>query len=149
MYEIYTITNSDTLSKIANKFNTTIEDLRNINGLYEDYLIEPNKELIVPKLTNNNYDYYTVKKGDNIYQIAESHNIDHELLLKMNGLDKEDYIYPNQTILLPKNKFKTYLTQEGDTIKELINNTNTDIEQLLRDNNIYLAPEQIIIFKEK
>ncbi len=150
MYEIYTPKNTDTLSIVADKFNTTEEELRNINGLDNNYLITPDKELIVPKITNNNYDYYTVKKGDNIYQIAQNNNMDYELLLKMNGLDKDDYIYPNQTILLPKKNYLTYLTKEGDTIEDIISNTNTDLEQLLRiGNKIYLAKEQIIIFEEK
>ena len=150
MYEIYTPKNTDTLSIVADKFNTTEEELRNINGLDNNYLITPNKELIVPKITNNNYDYYTVKKGDNIYQIAQNNNMDYELLLKMNGLDKDDYIYPNQTILLPKKNYLTYLTKEGDTIEDIISKTNTDLEQLLRiGNKIYLAKEQIIIFEEK
>ena len=148
--EIYTPKNTDTLSIVADKFNTTEEELRNINGLDNNYLITPDKELIVPKITNNNYDYYTVKKGDNIYQIAQNNNMDYELLLKMNGLDKDDYIYPNQTILLPKKNYLTYLTKEGDTIKDIISKTNTDLEQLLRiGNKIYLAKEQIIIFEEK
>lgn len=150
MYEIYTPKNTDTLSIVADKFNTTEEELRNINGLDNNYLITPDKELIVPKITNNNYDYYTVKKGDNIYQIAQNNNMDYELLLKMNGLDKDDYIYPNQTILLPKKNYLTYLTKEGDTIDDIISKTNTDLEQLLRiGNKIYLAKEQIIIFEEK
>lgn len=150
MYEIYTPKNTDTLSIVADKFNTTEEELRNINGLDNNYLITPDKELIVPKITNNNYDYYTVKKGDNIYQIAQNNNMDYELLLKMNGLDKDDYIYPNQTILLPKKNYLTYLTKEGDTIEDIISKTNTDLEQLLRiGNKIYLAKEQIIIFEEK
>lgn len=150
MYEIYTPKNTDTLSIVADKFNTTEEELRNINGLDNNYLITPDKELIVPKITNNNYDYYTVKKGDNIYQIAQNNNMDYELLLKMNGLDKDDYIYPNQTILLPKKNYLTYLTKEGETIEDIISKTNTDLEQLLRiGNKIYLAKEQIIIFEEK
>ena len=150
MYEIYAPKNTDTLATVANKFNTTEEELRQINGLEESYLIEQNKELIVPKIKNNNYDYYTVKKEDSIYQIAKNNDIDYELLLKINGLDKDDYIYPNQTILLPKKDYITYLTKEGDTIEDIMNNTNTALEQLLKyNNNIYLVPEQIIIFKEK
>ena len=85
-----------------------------------------------------------------MYQIAKTYNIDYELLLKLNGLDKDDYIYPNQTILIPKSGLTVYLTKEGDTISDILENLNASTEELFAENkNIYLAPEQIIIFKEK
>lgn len=150
MYEIYTVSNNDTLSTIAEKYGTTVDTLIQINGLSKDYIPIAQSEIIVPVETNQPYKYYTVKKGDNIYQIAKKHSIDYELLLKLNGLDKDDYIYPNQTLLLPKTGLTVYLTKEGDTISEVVENLNTNIDDLLKENkNIYLAPEQIIIFKEK
>ena len=72
------------------------------------------------------------------------------MLLKLNGLDKDDYIYPNQTITLPQSGLDVYLTKQGDTLKSIEENLNTSTDELLNNNkNIYLAPEQIIIFKEK
>ena len=149
MYEIYKIEDTDTLPIIANKTNTTIEELKKINDLDDNYQVIPNNLIIVPKVKNNNYNYYTVKKGDSIYKIANDNNIDYELLLKINGLDKDDYIYPNQTILIPNKDLNLYLTKEGDTINNIMDNLETNIDNLLRNNDIYIAPEQIIIFKEK
>lgn len=150
MYEIYTVSETDTLSSIAQKYGTTEEELNKINGFSSNYKLKPQSEIIVPTETNKTYKYYTVKKGDNVYQIAKTHNIDYDLLLKLNGLDKDDYIYPNQTLLLPKTGLTVYLTKQGDTINDILENLNTNIEELLKENKrIYLAPEQIIIFKEK
>lgn len=150
MYEIYTVSDIDTLSSIAKKYGTTPEVLSQINGFNKDYIPKPQTEIIVPVESNKTYNYYTVKKGDNVYQIAKTYNIDYDLLLKLNGLDKEDYIYPNQTLLLPKSGLTVYLTKQGDTINDILENLNTNIDELLSENkNIYLSPEQIIIFKEK
>lgn len=147
MYEIYKINANDTLSSIANNYNTTEEELIKINGINITSKIEPNNLIITPKNENINYEYYTVKKEDNIYQIANKHDIDYKLLLKMNGLDQDDYIYPNQTILLPRKDKKMYLTKEGDTINTLIENFETNIDNILKkNNNIYLEEDQIIIF---
>ncbi len=147
MYEIYKINANDTLSSIANNYNTTEEELIKINGISITSKIEPNNLIITPKNENINYEYYTVKKEDNIYQIANKHDIDYKLLLKMNGLDQDDYIYPNQTILLPRKDKKMYLTKEGDTINTLIENFETNIDNILKkNNNIYLEEDQIIIF---
>lgn len=150
MYEIYNVQNGDTLQQVASKYGTTEAILLQINGFPDDYKLIPNTQIVVPIDQNKTYRYYTVKKGDSIYQIAKNNNIDYELLLKLNGLDKDDYIYPNQTILLPKNGLTVYLTKQGDTISDIIENLNTTLNELIEENpNIYLAPEQIIVFKEK
>ena len=150
MYEIYNIQAGDTLSSIASKYGTTESMILQINGLPDNYKIVPGTQIVVPVEQNKTYRYYTVKKGDNMYQIAKKYNIDYDLLLKLNGLDKDDYIYPNQTILLPKNGLTIYLTKQGDTITDIIENLNTTLEELINENpNIYLVPEQIIVFKEK
>lgn len=150
MYEIYNANKSDTLEIIAAKYGTTKETISEINGFPNDITIEENRQVIVPLEQNKPYKYYTVKKGDNPYQIARDHNIDPDLLLKLNGLDKDDYIYPNQTLLLPKNGLTIYLTKSGDTLSDVLENLNSNIEELLEENpKIYLAKEQILVFKEK
>lgn len=150
MYEIYNILDNDTLSTIAEKFNTTEDELLEINGYSRNYVPMANNDIIVPVKMDRSYKYYTVKKGDNLYQISKNYNVDYNLLLKLNGLDKDDYIYPNQTITLPQSGLDVYLTKQGDTLKSIEENLNTSTDELLNNNkNIYLAPEQIIIFKEK
>ncbi len=150
MYEIYKVQTGDTLDSIANKYGTTQALLLQINGLPDSYTPLPNSEIIVPLNQNSTYKYYTVKKGDNMYRIAEENNVNYELLLQINGLEKDDYIYPNQTILLPKNGLSLYLTKQGDTLSEILENFNTTYQEIKEKNpNIYLAPEQIIVFKEK
>ena len=150
MYEIYNILQNDTLDSIAKKFSTTIDDLLEINGFSNEYQIVPGNNIIVPTNKNNPYKYYSVKKGDNIYQIANNNNIDSSILLAINGLDKEDYIYPNQTLLIPKNNYRFYLTKNKDTIKEILEQLNIDINTLIKENpSLFLATDQIIFFKEK
>lgn len=150
MYEIYTVSNTDTLSQIAKRYGTTEDMLIQINGFSKNYQPTANTQIIVPTENNDIYKYYTVKKGDNITLIARQYNLDPTLLLKLNGLDKDDYIYPNQTILLPKNGLSVYLTKQGDTLSDIAENLNTTTEKILKENpRIYLTPEQILIFKEK
>ena len=150
MYEIYKVQTGDTLDSIANKYGTTQALLLQINGLPDSYTPLPNSEIIVPLNQNSTYKYYTVKKGDNMYRIAEENNVNYELLLQINGLEKDDYIYPNQTILLPQNGLSLYITKQGDTLSEILENFNTTYQEIKEKNpNIYLAPEQIIVFKEK
>lgn len=150
MYEIYTVLEQDTLDKIANQYGTTVGILAQINGISTDYLLRPGNQLVVPMVRQQPYQYYTVQKGDNMYEIAKNNNIDYSLLLQLNGLEQDDYIYPNQTIMLPKKGLKLYLTKEDDTLNDILKKTGISFEKLVNENDrIYLRSEQILIFKEK
>lgn len=150
MYEIYTVLEQDTLDKIANQYGTTAGVLSQINGISSNYVLTPGMQLVVPTDNQQPYQYYTVKKGDNMYEIAKANNIDYSLLLQLNGLEKDDYIYPNQTIMLPKEGLKVYLTKDDDTLDSVLQRIRITLEELVKENKkIYLRPEQIIIFKEK
>lgn len=94
------------------------------------------------------FDYYTVLNGDTLYKIAKDNNIDSSLLAQLNGIKEEDYIYPNQVLLIPKAGSILYITGIGDTLQEVLKGLNVDINKLLMQNkNIYLQPEQLIIHK--
>ena len=58
------------------------------------------------------YEYYTIKRGDNLYQIAKNYNVNPSLLAALNGLDLNEFIYPNQVIMVPKNEFSYYITKD-------------------------------------
>ena len=149
MYEIYIIKENDTLESIADKYKTTPGILKQINGIQTLMDLRPCNEIIVPILKQQPYQYYTVKKGDNIYEIARNNNIDYKILLTLNGLDEGDYIYPNQTIILPKVGVQLYITKEDDTLDFVLNKLNLGIEELQRENeNIYLRPDQILVYPE-
>lgn len=150
MYEIYTVLGQDTIDSIANNNDISVDLLKQINGIDSGYKLMPGNQLVVPSNKGQPYWYYTVKKGDNIYDIAKDNNIDYKVLLKLNGLEADDYIYPNQTIMLPKKGIKLYFTLENDTIDDILKKGNVSIDELIKDNEkIYLRDDQIIVFREK
>lgn len=150
MYEIYKIKEGDTIEGIAQKYGTTAGVLRQINGFYDEDYIKDGNQIVVPAQKTQPYLYYTVKKGDNIYEIAKDNGVDYNLLLQINGLDDGDYIYPNQTIMVPKKGIKLYMTNEDDTLNFVLKKIGTSVDEIMKENeNIYLRPEQILIFREK
>lgn len=101
-------------------------------------------------MNNNFFDKYTVKQGDNLYQIAMKNNINYKLLAQLNGLNVSDYIYPSQEILIPKSDVKYYVTADGDTLESVTNGLGANLGTLLYQNRkIYLRPEQLIFYKEQ
>lgn len=147
MYEVYMVKDGDTIESIAKKFKTMPEVIKNIN---DDMDITVNKVIKVPKCCSKNFDYYVVDKGDTLYEIASNNNIDPSLLAQLNGINMDDYIYPNQVLLVPRAGSILYFTAVGDTLAEIAKGLNISMEELIdQNNNIYLQPEQLIVYKYK
>ena len=94
------------------------------------------------------FNVYKIEKGDSLYKIAKEYNINPVLLSSLNGLNMDDYIYPEQEILVPKNGYMYYISTEGDTIDLVAGKFNTSTEDLMDENTIYLLPGQLLIHKK-
>ncbi len=146
MYDVYMVMEGDTINSISSKFKTSPEIIKNLNGDLSKLV--PGMTLVIPKRTNNYLDYYVINEGDTLYNIARIYNTDPNLLAELNGINVNDYIYPNQTIIVPKRGTKLYITAEGDTLNEIAKGLDADIDELLKQNNkIYLQKEQLIVYK--
>ena len=147
MYKIYKVNAGDTFESIARKFNTTVSNLQDIND--KDY-INIGELIVVPNNTKSEwFETYMVEKGDTLYSIAQRFNISLIDLLNINGLDKDNYIYPNQEILVPKDNVKVIITNNNETVNSASKRLGLDTEELLYQNgSIYLQPEQLLINKQ-
>lgn len=147
MYSVYKIMFGDTLDTIANKTNTTVDELMNINSNID---MNVDSYIVVPANSNNSFFTYIVKSGDNLYQIAREYNISAQDLASINGIKIDDYLYPNQQIMVPTDGTNIYVTKEGDTLDFVLDSFNTNYDTIKRQNKkIYLMPDQLIIFKEE
>lgn len=96
------------------------------------------------------YDSYEIKKGDTLYQISKKYNVNTNLLAELNGLNIDDYIYPGQTLLIPKKDVSYYITKDGDTLKSVCELFNEDVLDIINQNEtIYLSSGQMIFFKKR
>lgn len=147
MYEIYVVQQGDTLENIASKYNIDPSVIYQLNGFGPDFVLNVGSSIILPVRRVSNFEYYTIKKGDSLYSIAKQFNTNVEVLARLNGLNTADYIYPNQTIVVPKQGTKLYFTKENETLADVSNKVQTDVMDILSKNEkIYLVPEQIIIY---
>lgn len=148
MYDKYLIKEGETLEDIASRFNTSVDMILNINDMYSREYLREGEEIIVPKNQESYFTYYTVNQGDSLYQIARKYNINPSLLALLNGLNMEDYIYPNQRLIIPKSGYSFYITKDGDTLEIVKDKFNKNWEDILKYNEtIYLLPGQLMINK--
>lgn len=150
MYKIYQIEYGDTIDVIANKTNTTRDNIKKINDINSDEDLVVGSLIIVPKDSDSTFEKYKVKAGDSIYSIARTYNVDPDILLMLNGLNKSDYIYPDQEVVVPLKGVTVYVTKQGDTINGIIDNLGIDANVLSEQNKrIFVIEDQLIINKKE
>ena len=143
----YTVVSGDTLYSIAKKYNTTANEIKEINNLTTNNLsigqtikipekkteTEPSK----PQETNT----YIVKKGDSLYQIANKYDTTVDELKKINNL-KSNLLSIGQILNLPTNQTESpkayldYTVQKGDSLYQIAKKYNTTIDILKKINNL-------------
>jgi len=96
---IYIVQKGDTLYSIAKRFNTTVQNIVNNNGISNPNLIYPGQSLIIAKSTANiqtKYMSYRIKRGDTLWGIANKYNTTVNELAYINGIRNVNRIYINQ-----------------------------------------------------
>lgn len=146
MYKTYQVENNETLNDIAAKLGTDLNLLKDLNGVSNvsegDLIVIPNRDSVW-------YQNYTISAGDTLYSIAIKNDISLENLLTINGLEKDDYIYPNNELLIPKKNIGTYITKMGDTLNGVTDLLNVSFDDIIKQNEkIYLLEDQLIIYKK-
>ena len=141
MYGIYRIQQGDTIDSLSKKYGVSPEILKNLN---QNSNFEVGTNIIVPTM-NEYFEIYTIDKGDNLYNIAKRYNTDYNLLALLNGLNVNDYIYPGNSILVPKRDVKYYFTKKNDSLNSVSRILDADVIKLLRENKIYYIFNFILI----
>ncbi|MDA4896304.1 LysM peptidoglycan-binding domain-containing protein, partial [Streptomyces sp. MS2A] len=71
---VYTVKKGDTLSEIAQKNNTTVKALQNLNNIKDANKIYVGQKLKIsgsPSTASNKKQYYTIKSGDTLSGISK------------------------------------------------------------------------------
>ena len=145
-YIRYKIKKGDTLSEIAIKYNTTVNELVRINNIKNPNIIYINQTLLIPtknnSISNGNDDknntIYIVKKGDTLYSIAKRYNTTVQKIVNNNNIRNPNLIYPGERIIiaLRSEEYMTYRVKRGDTLYDIANKYNTTVSKLAYINGI-------------
>lgn len=140
--EIYVVKPGDSLYKIANNYNTTVSELKNLNDLTSDTLSIGQLLKIPTALTTPNT--YIVKPGDSLYKISNELGITVDRLKTYNNLTS-DILSVGQVLNIPITEeeipnneeiITTYTVESGDSLYSIANKFGTDVDTIKRINNL-------------
>ena len=135
----YTVKSGDSLWSIANKYNTTVNELKSLNNLSSN-ILQVGQILVLPSSTNddNSGNTYTVKLGDSLWSIANKYNTTVNELKSLNNLSS-DVLQIGQVLSVPSNSVSagnTYTVKSGDSLWSIANKYNTTVSNLKSLNNL-------------
>ena len=149
-YITYTVRRGDTLSELALRYGTTVNEIAGINGIVNPNLIYTGEQLLIPTKNNtsnsgnnnNNNENYVVRKGDTLSKIALKYGTTVNAIARLNGIRNPNLIYVGQILQIPNTSNNAvtstidYTIQRGDTLSEIASRYGTTVNVLANLNGI-------------
>lgn len=95
---VYTVHKGDSIGKIAQMFNVSVNTIRWANNMKPKDDIKEGDVLVILPVTGVSY---TVKKGDTVKSIAKKFGADVEEVGRFNGVDADSELAYGETIVVP------------------------------------------------
>lgn len=142
----YTVQSGDTLSRIAQRYNTTYKYLAELNGIANPNLIYPGQVLTISGAYSSNTNTesvatYTVKTGDCLSAIGKRLGVSWLDIANRNGIHSPYTIFPGQVLTVASgsqltNRSQYYTVRSGDTLSGIAVQYNTNYQTLANLNGI-------------
>jgi len=141
----YVVRSGDTLYKIANQFNTTVNALKSLNNLMTDVL-QIGQVLQLPSSTSSpSPTSYIVKNGDSLWSIANRFGTTPAEIRTLNNLSS-NIIYIGQELLIPGSTTgdttdqpsgsNTYTVKLNDSLYKIASQYGISVQELMQANNL-------------
>ena len=136
--DTYKVVAGDTLYKIANKLDTSVSELKEINNLSTNFLSVGQILKIPTKIVDvGDTELYQVKSGDTLYSIAKKYNISVNELKTINNLVNND-LSVGQLLNVPSglSLVNSYVVEKGDTLYSIAKKFDISVNKLKEYNNL-------------
>ncbi len=136
--DTYIVKIGDTLYSIANKFNLTVDKLKELNNLINNTLSIGQTLKIRESMSDvvtEDYDTYTVKPGDTLYNLAMRFNTTVDNIKDINNLTSNE-LSVGQVLKIPVPTESTYVVKKGDTLWSIAKENNISVNELKDANNL-------------
>jgi membrane-bound lytic murein transglycosylase D len=137
----------ETLSTIASKYNTTVNEIAKLNNISRKKNITTGMVLKLPQSSDESTDssskeekniIYTVRIGDSIFTLAKRFDTTAKKILELNKLGTSNLMV-GQTLKIaagPLSGYDIYRVKDGDTASTIAKRYNMDLDDFLRINKL-------------
>lgn len=133
--DIYIVQSGDSLWSIANKFNTTVDELKRINNLSTS-LLQVGQKLKVSGDALEEESSYTVVKGDSLWAIAKKFGVTVDEIKNLNNL-KSDSLSIGQKLKIPGVVAEgSYTVVKGDSLWTIAQKFGVTVTEIKSLNNL-------------
>ncbi|MDX6041227.1 TIGR02594 family protein [Scandinavium lactucae] len=98
----YIVMSGDSLSKIADRYKTSADEIAKNNNIKDVSKIFPGQHLTIYGVNTNGPSIYIVAPGDTLAKIAEKNGANVEDIARQNNISDPNKIYPGQSISIDK-----------------------------------------------
>ena len=157
----YTVQKGDTLYSISQKFNISVNKLKEINNLNTNTILPGQILIITENETPPQPTTYKVQKGDTLYSISQKFNTTVDAIKRLNNITSNN-IYINQELYIPTSstppseplpippidddeneEYSEYIVQKGDSLWKISRDYNITVKDLIELNNLTTTTLQI------
>lgn len=111
--EIHKVRSGESLGRIAERYGVSVRSLKRWNNLKKN-TIHPGQKLVIrkkgvktasnPAMVQGEIEYYRVRKGETLSEIAEKFGVSTNSIARLNGIKRKDRLYPGTKLKIRKVK---------------------------------------------
>ena len=140
--DTYKVKSGDTLYSIAQKYNISVNELKELNNLKNNNItvgqvLKIKSNIPSEEVTEKNY--YIVKSGDTLYSIAKKYNTTVDEIKKLNNL-KSDNLSIGMELKIKEEPSSTnyidYVVKSGDNLYSIAKKNNNTVDEIKKLNGL-------------
>lgn len=138
-YEDYVVAEADTLSSIAERFQTAVSALMSLNGIAEERDLAEGQTILVPRAGDARFAAHIVQSGDTLFDISRLYNTTVAQLRSLNDFAGESYLTVGRRIIVPRvdeTFLERYIVQSGDSLYSIAKQFDVDLPVLRELNQL-------------
>lgn len=126
---IHVVQRGESLWQIASRYQVTITQITDINGLENPNQLVVGQALIIPS-----YDvYHTVRSGEALWSIAQHYGTTADTIVRANGITNPALIYPGTVLRIPAIR---HTVQSGEALWQIAQRYRVTVQSIIRANQI-------------
>ncbi|GLS84486.1 lytic transglycosylase [Paraferrimonas haliotis] len=163
-WQRYQIKNGDSLSVIAQRHKTSVDIIKQINGMNNNRIVA-GKHLLIPVAAKDLSQYplslaqrqqaaqaasapnkinHVIQAGDSLWKIGQQYNVSYKKIARWNNMAENAPLRPGRTLVVYSNSAKvtsngvirtiTYRVRKGDSLSLIASRFNVTVKQLKQWN---------------